>query len=96
MFYLVLGIFVAVAFGALLKKQQTRQHPQPPQATPQEEVQAAPSEAPQEDRLEIGSPSGARGQPRTEASRSHASPVRTAQSFFSATRNHVLPSLSAT
>lgn len=56
MFYLVLGIFVAVAFGALLKKQQTRQHPQPPQAAPQEEVQAASSEAPQEDRLVIGSP----------------------------------------
>lgn len=57
MFYLVLGIFVAVAFGALLKKQQTRQHPQPPQeAAPQEGVQAAPPEAPQEDRLEIGAP----------------------------------------
>lgn len=57
LFYLVLGIFVAVAFGALLKKQQTRQHPQPPQeAAPQEGVQAAPPEAPQEDRLEIGAP----------------------------------------
>lgn len=57
LFYLVLGIFVAVAFGALLKKQQTRQHPQPPQeAAPQEGVQAAPLEAPQEDRLEIGAP----------------------------------------
>ncbi len=57
MFYLVLGIFVAVAFGALLKKQQARQHPQPPQeAVPQEPLQATPPEAPQEDRLEIGPP----------------------------------------
>ena len=51
MFYLVLGIFVAVAFGALLKKQQARQHPQPPQeAVPQEPPQATPPEALQEDR----------------------------------------------
>ena len=57
MFYLVLGIFVAVAFGALLKKQQARQHPQPPQeAVPQEPLQATPPEALQEDRLEIGPP----------------------------------------